>query len=137
MKNTVKITVSALLAVMMLFCIVSCDVGIDTETLWESATYQSDTTLGNGGKSVTVEIKAGERSVILTLKTDKSTLGEALFEHGIVNDPVFFNICNGMAADWSRDQAYWEFKIDGKKQNHGINDVKISGGESFTLEYTK
>ncbi len=137
MKNTIKITVSALLAVIMLLCIVSCQGKIDTAELWESATYLSDTTIGDGEKVVCIEVKAGEKSIVLTVKTDKNTLGESLFEHGIVNDPIFFDTCNGIVADWDRDQAYWAFKIDGKIQNHGINDAKISGGENFTLEYTK
>ncbi len=137
MKKTIRLVLSAALALTMLLCIAACEKSIDTAGLWEGAAYKADSAVGEGGKAVSVEVTAGEKSVILTVKTDKDTLGEALFELGIVNDPSFFNVCNGIVADWNRDQAYWQFKIDGKAQNYGIGEAKISGGESFTLEYTK
>ena len=107
------------------------------EGIWDDATYTSDTTLGEGEKTVTVEVVAADYSVTLTVKTDEENLGDALYKLGIINDPSFFDTCNGMLASWEKDQAYWCFKQDGKKLNYGVGDAKISGGESFSIEYTK
>ena len=120
-----------------LLCFVSCEEKVEKTGLWESATYLSDTTVGIGEKTVTVDIVAGDQTISLTVKTDKETLGEALYELGIINDPSFFDTCNGMVASWDKDQAYWGFKQDGKMLNYGVGDAKINGGESFSIEYTK
>ena len=125
------------MAVIMLLCFVSCAEKVDATGIWENATYLSDTAVGKGEKTVTVEIIAADQSITLTVKTDKDNLGAALYEHGIINDPTFFDTCNGMVASWEKDQAYWAFKQDGKMLNYGVGDAKISGGESFSIEYTK
>ncbi len=141
MKQIMKITSSLLLIAMLLFCAVSCAEKVDTNELWESATYSSDTVIGEGANTVNVEITAGDKTVKLTIKTDKATLGEALFEHGLVNDASFFNVCNGITADWDKEQAYWSFYVGNETAvaNYGINDEKsvTSGEPVYRLVYTK
>ena len=137
MKKTLLNASALILALLTLLTLVSCAEKVDATGLWEDATYLADTTVGKGEKTVTVEIVAAEQSIVLTVKTDKGTLGDALFEHGLINDPAFFNVCNGILASWENDQAYWSFKQNGKMLNYGVNDAEISGGESFSIEYTK
>ncbi len=139
MKQTTKIASSLLLVVVLLFCAASCTGKIDTAALWASATYSADTTLGEGASTVRIEVTAGEKTVTFTIKTDKATLGEALFEHGLVNDPVFFDICNGMKADWNKDKASWAFYVDGELSAFGIGDAKAAatGEHAYKLVYTK
>ncbi len=139
MKQTMKIASSLLLVVIFMFCAVSCAGKIDTAALWASATYSADTTLGEGANTVTVAVEAGEKTVTLTIKTDKATLGEALFEHGLVNDPVFFDTCNGIKADWEKDQAYWAFYIGDEMASFGIGneDAVTTGEHAYKLVYTK
>ena len=128
----------ALLALMlaMLMCLFAC-AEEPAKDLWESATYKENTTLGRGEKEVKVDISIGENLVTLTVKTDKDTLGEALFELGLVNDASFFDVLNGIKADWNADKAYWNFQKDNQPVMHGINDEKISGGEHYRFVYTK
>ena len=137
MKKTFLQISALILCIISLFTVVSCAEKVDATGLWENATYLSDTTIGNGEKTITVEIVAADQSVTLTIKTDKEDLGAALYEHGIINDPSFFDTCNGILASWENDQAYWAFKQNGKMLNYGVNDAEISGGESFSIEYTK
>ena len=137
MKKTLLSAGALILAVITLLCFVSCAEKVDATGIWENATYISDTTVGKGEKTVTVDIVAAEQSITLTVKTDKDNLGAALYELKIINDPTFFDICNGMLASWEKDQAYWAFKQDGKMLNYGVDDAKINGGESFSIEYTK
>ncbi len=139
MKQTIKIITSLLLAVMLLFCFVSCKKQIDTTGLWENAIYRSDTGLGSGANTVKVEVTAAEQTVIFTIKTDKATLGEALFEHELVNDPSFFDTCNGIKADWNKDKAYWTFYVNDERVSYGIGDAKASTSTDATyrIVYTK
>ncbi len=139
MKQTIKITTSLLLAVMLLLCAVSCAEKVEATGLWESATYRSDTTLGSGANTVKVEVTAEEQTVVFTIKTDKATLGEALFEHELVNDPTFFDTCNGIKADWNEDKAYWTFYVNDERVSYGIGDAKASTSTDATyrIVYTK
>ena len=137
MKKTLLQTYTLILCIVSIFALVSCAEKVDATGLWENATYFSDAAVGKGEKTVTVEIIAEDQSITLTVKTDKEDLGAALYEYGIINDPSFFNTCNGILASWEKDQAYWAFKSEGKMLNYGVGDAKISGGESFSIEYTK
>ena len=137
MKKTLIQTSSVILVLVSLLSLVSCFDKVEATGLWESATYLSDTTVGNGSKTVTVEVVAGDQSIIITVKTDKDNLGEALYENGIINDAVFFDTCNGIKAEWNTDQAWWAFKQDGQMLPYGVSDAKINGGESFCIEYSK
>lgn len=139
MKNTVKITVSLILALMIILFAVSCG-GEAEEQLWEIATYTSDTTLGEGENTVTVELTAKERTIVFTIKTDKATLGEALYELQLINDPSFYNVCNGMTADWDKYKSYWAFYVGDETAPalYGIGDAKaVTVGEpTYRIVYT-
>ncbi len=139
MKNTIKITALLLAVTALILCLASCEKTEPPSDLWSSAIYKEDTTLGNGANTVKVKITAGDRSVTLTVKTDKATLGDALYEEGLLNDPSFFDTCNGICANWKKDAAYWGFFVDGELATYGINDeaAATSGTHSYEIVYTK
>lgn len=137
MKKSIATLISVTLSLICLLCFVSCGEKAEPVGLWENATYLTDTTVGNGEKTVTLTVEAAEQSITITLKTDKATLGEAMFEQGLINDPSFFNILNGMEASWEKDQAYWGFYEGETLMPKGVNDTEIAGGESYRFVYTK
>ncbi len=141
MKRTIKVTAALLLILSFLLLATSCGKEIDTAALWEHAMYQSDATVGEGANTVRVTVSAGERSVTLTLQTDKATLGEALFELGLVSDPVFFDTCNGIKADWSKDKASWAFYVGDSETiaDFGIGDIRATtaGEPTYRIVYIK
>jgi hypothetical protein len=138
-----------ILSILSVICLVARDSGevetaptpseetLEAVGLWADAKYLASREIGKGSKTVTVTVVADGKSIALTVKTDKEDLGAALYELGIINDPTFFDTCNGILASWEKDQAYWGFKQDGKMLNYGVGDAKINGGESFSIEYTK
>ncbi len=134
-----RIGASLLLVVMLVFCAVSCAEKVDATGLWENATYLADTTLGDGANTVKVELTAEEQTIIFTIKTDKATLGEALFEHNLINDASFFDTCNGMKADWEKDKAYWAFYVGDGYADFGVGDPKAvtTGNPTYKIVYTK
>ncbi len=150
MKRITLTLLALMLALTCVFCIAACEKNEDTtaETLaegekieatglWANATHLSNTTVGEGTKTVTFTVEAEGKSLTVTLKTDKSTLGEAMFEHDLINDAVFFNTLIGIEASWEKDQAYWAFYEGETMMPHGVNDEKIDGGESYRFVYTK
>lgn len=139
MKSTIKTTVCLLLTLTLLICTAACAENADKTGLWENALYLTDTTLGEGASTVRVELTAQERTITFTLKTDKATLGEALYEQQLINDPSFFDTFNGIKADWDADKAYWAFYVGDDIAPYGVGDAKaVTAGEPvYKIVYTK
>ena len=146
----ITLIIILLLALLCTACAVGCEKPEETtaETLaegekieavglWQDATYLSNTTLGNGAKTVIFTVEAEGKSLTITLKTDKAKLGDAMFEHELINNAEFFDTINGMVASWAKDQAYWAFYKGDTMMPHGVNDENINGGESYRFVYTK
>ena len=136
MKTTNR-ALSLLLIVLTIFSLSACfKPGVDVTGLWEQATYTKDTTLGKGKTTIEVEFVIEEQSVTITLKTDKETLGEALYEHGLINDPSFFDTANGIKADWSINQSWWKVCKGGEMTSAGVSDLTLTNGDHYEIIYT-
>lgn len=115
---------------------------VEKTGLWENATYLSDKEFGEGSKTLVVEIKADDQSVTFTVKTDKSTVGEALLEHELIDGEegqygMYIKSVNGIVADFDIDQSYWAFYIDGEYAMTGVDTTEITDGAVYKLERTK
>lgn len=108
-----------------------------TDALWEDAIYKEDATVGEGEKTITVSIEALDKKIVLTVKTNSANLGDALYNLGLINDASFFNVANGIKADWDADNAWWAFYIGDTMAPHGVDSEAISSGNSYRLVYTK
>ena len=112
------------------------------EGLWANATYSKDTELGTGSKTIAVEVKVGDKSVTFTIHTDKTTLGDALLEHGLIAGEngmygLYVKTVNGMLADYDIDGSYWSFYKGGEMMMSGVDGESISGGEHYEIVYAK
>ena len=142
MKNTIKSTLSILLSVMMVVCMVSCGETIDKEGLWENATYRKDMEFGKGAKTAVVEVKIADQIVTFTIHTDKETVGEAMFEHGLISGDqgefgLYIKAVNGITADYDIDQSYWAFYVNGEYAMSGVDTTTIDETAKYQLAYTK
>ena len=118
MKTTMKSALTVFLAIMMIFCMTACKEE-KLDDLWATATYTENTTLGEGTKTITVEVTANEKTVVFTVKTDAETVGAALLEHNLIAGEegaygLYVKTVNGMLADHDVDQTYWSFTISGE-----------------------
>lgn len=110
--------------------------------LWQTASYTQDTELGQGSKTVEVEIKAEEKAITVTVHTDADTLGSALLEQELIAGEeseygLYIKVVNGIKADYDTDKAYWAFYQNGEYMNTGVDGTSITGGEHYELIYTK
>lgn len=141
MKRVINSTISVLLVLMCVICLVSCN-AVDKTGVWENATYRKDMSFGDGAKVVVVEVKAEDQTVTFTLNTDKDTVGAALLEHELIAGEeseygLYVKTVNGMLADYDIDQSYWGFYIDGEYAMSGVDTTEIVEGSVYKLEYTK
>jgi len=141
MKNTMKSVLSIFLAVMMIFCMTACKEE-KVDDLWAGATYTENTTLGEGTKTITVEVTANEKTVVFTVKTDAETVGAALLEHNLIAGEegaygLYVKTVNGMLADYDVDQTYWSFTIAGEMAMTGVDQTELVDGTVYGLVRTK
>ena len=142
MKKTLNNILCVTLSLVFIICLASCGNTIAKEGLWEDATYRKDTTLGGGETTVLVEVKVDDQSVTFTIKTDKTTLGDALLEHELIDGEdseygLYVKVVNGITADYDVDQSYWGFYKDGEYLMSGVDTTEINDGEHYEIVYSK
>ncbi|MBQ6897849.1 MAG: DUF4430 domain-containing protein [Clostridia bacterium] len=117
--------------------------GASEETgLWADAAYTEDKEFGVGEKTLVCEVKAEDKTVTFTVKTDKKTVGEALIEHGLIEGDkgpygLYIKKVNGILADYDINQRYWAFYIDGEMAMSGVDGTDITEGVTYQLVYSK
>ena len=140
MKTATRLTL-LLLALVMSLCFVAC-ADVEKTGAWETATYDRNTELGEGQKTVTVKVVADTQELTFILHTDKETLGDALLEHALVDGEqgpygLYVKAVNGIVADYDADQTYWSLTKAGEMMMVGVDGVKITDGEQYELTRTK
>ena len=140
MKTATRITL-LLLALLMTFSFVAC-ADVDKTGAWETATYDRNTELGEGAKTITVKVVAEEQELTFTIHTDKTTLGEALKEHELIAGEesefgMYVKKVNGIVADYDVDQTYWSLSKNGVDMMVGVDGAEIADGEQYELTKAK
>ena len=140
MKKLLTSTCVLLVVVLPLLCFVSCNE--EDKDLWADAKYTENVTLGEGAKTVTVDVIADNKTVTFTIMTDKNTVGDALVEHGLLEGEegdfgLYVKKVNGMEADFDKDQTYWAFYINGEYAMVGVDMTEIVDGSIYRLVRTK
>lgn len=146
MKKVIKSGISIILALLLVFSLISCNKAEKEKdvqpSLWDSATYTEDKEFGKGSKKVEVKVKAEDKTITFTVNTEKETVGEALLEHKLIAGDeseygLYVKTVNGILADYDVDKSYWAFYINGEYATSGVDTTPIVEGESYSLEYTK
>ena len=134
MKNILKRSLALLFAIIM---VVMCFAGCKAK----EEKVSSDITASTAVTKFTVDIilKDGETKSV-EISTAKKTLGEALYEKGLVKkqefESGFYTEIDGVKADYSVDNSWWCVKQNDKMTQKGINDLQVKNGDKFSIEYT-
>ena len=142
MKRTIKQSIALILSLIFILCLTSCSSTQDSTSLWENATYKTDMQFGEGARTVVVQVVVEDKTVTFTVKTDKTIVGDALTEHGLIDGEegpygLYIKSVNGIAADYDVDQSYWAFNINGEYAMTGVDTTEITEGATYQLVYTK
>lgn len=110
--------------------------------LWKDAKYTEDTEVGEGAVTVKVKVVAEDKSITLTVHTDRDMLGAALIDNELVSGEeseygLYIKFVNGIEADYDKNQAYWAISKDGEYLMTGADTTPIADGENYELTYTK
>ena len=118
------------------------DSEIPKQGLWTDATYRKNTELGEGEKTFTLEVAAEDKAVTFTVKTNATTVGEALVALGLVEGEnaqygLYIKKVNGILADYNVDSTYWAFYINGSYAMSGVDSTDIVNGATYKLSREK
>lgn len=117
----------------------------------DSVTTVADTTenadelniLGEGENHFTfkvVDIDGNEK--VYTVNTDKTVVGEALLELGLIEGEagdygLYVKKVDGILADYDVDQTYWAFYINGEYAMSGVDTTEIENGAEYSFKIEK
>ena len=153
MKKLTALILSAL----MMFSLVACSENPSSQTdnnensqiaenteagLWANAVYTEDTEVGEGANTVAITVMAEEKSIVITLKTDETNLGQALRKSGFVQGSdgdygLYISHVNGIKAVYEEDGAYWSFLDgEGNYMSTGVDGIELTGNDAYQLAYT-
>lgn len=123
-----KRTLSALLALVMLFTLVAC--GKKVKKLSDPVSFTV----------IVTDLEGNETTFEYT--SDATSVGEALVAEGLVvgheaSYGLYIDAVNGIDADWDNDQTYWAFYINGEYATTGISDTEITADTIYGLSLTK
>ena len=123
-----KRTLSALLALVMLFTLAAC--GKKAEKLSDPVSFTVIVTDLEGNKTT------------FEYTSEAASVGEALVAEGLVvghetSYGLYIDAVNGIAANWDKDQTYWAFYINGEYATTGISDTEITADTIYGLTLTK
>lgn len=96
--------------------------------------------LGEGEKSFTFTITdADGNETELTVNTDKTIVGEALQELGLLAGEegpygLYVKTVNGITYDYDADGKYWAFYINGEYAMTGVDETEIENGATYSFK---
>ncbi len=76
------------------------------------------------------------------LSTDKSTVGDALLEEGLIEgEPGAYGLyvkkVNGIVADYDIDKTYWAFYVNGEYAFAGVDATPVEEGATYSFKVEK
>ena len=151
-KKLIRISAALLIAAAASVSLWSCknDSKDITDTTVPESTAQKtpDTTdgkqtVGEGSTSFDFQVTDAEGTTVsFTVKTDKTTVGEALSDAGLIEGEegqygLYVKTVNGVKADYDTDGTYWAFYIDGEYAMTGVDKTDINENSVYELKIEK
>ena len=111
-----KKVLALILTLAMMLSLAACGAQQSSGGLWDGASYTEDTELGEGAKTLSVEVTAEDKTITFTIHTDAENLRGALEENGLVSGDeseygLYVKSVNGIAADYDADEVRDAFDL--------------------------
>lgn len=125
-KKLCSLILSMMLIVAMAFCATGCG--------------NKNKTVGTGDKEFTFTVVDAEgKETVFEVKTDKTTVGEALVEEGLIVGEeseygLYVKTVNGITVDYDTDGKYWAFYVNDEYATSGVDSMDIVEGDSYAFK---
>ena len=108
-----------------------------------SSEENKPTVLGEGKTSFSFSVTYKDgKTDYFTINTDKTTVGEALSELGLIEGEestygLYVKSVNKVPLDFNKDGLYWAFYEDGKYAQKGVDKTDIKSGVKYAFKASK
>ena len=141
MTKVLSILTAFLVLLTLTLGFVGCQEEFDPTDFWEISSIREDTSFGNGTNTLSITVTMGEKSILLTIKTDAATVKDALLEHELIDGEqqaigYMMTTLIGIAAEYEVNGAYWAFKQNGEFVMTGIDSTPITGDAAYEFVYS-
>ena len=135
-----------LLAMMWALVLILCTAGcgsVGGSTPEEEPVVHDGQTIGEGSVTFAAQIESLDGTKIsFTVKTDKTIVGEALQELGVLKGEegpygLYIKAVNGKTLDYDKDGAYWACYVDGAYAVTGVDETTIVETSVYLLRAEK
>ncbi len=134
-KKILSLLLAVLLIAAMATLVCGCDDKKNGSEISSGQVVQTE--LGKGATTIFVEVTDLDgKQAKFTVKTDKTTVGEALVEVGILgeSDNGLYNTVNGKTIKYEETGKYWAFYVDGSYAMEGADTTKIEAGKTYAFK---
>lgn len=135
-----KKALAIVLALVMVLTLAGCTRFVEVK---EGVTVKDGDLVGKGDTTFNLEIvdDKGE-SIHITVNTDKTIVGEALEELGLIEGEegpygIFTKSVNGIVAVYEETGTYWAFYANGEYSLVGMDVAEIEPGTDYKLAVEK
>lgn len=150
-KHSIKKLLSFILCIVLIAAMALFATGCNDNTPADTTPSVSDTTPSETESPIPSDVTVkgeGETAFYFNVtdldgtvtkflvKTDKTTVGEALLEAGLITGEqgdygLYVTAVNGISADWATENAYWSFLIGGEYAQTGVDSTSIAAGATY------
>ena len=129
------------LIVAMALCLGAC--GKKEVAEYSTEVIENGKSYGSGANEFIYKVVDPDgNEVSATIKTDKTTVGDALLELNLIAGDVgdyglYVTTVNNITLDWDRDAMYWAVYVNGEYGLVGIDLTEIENGAEYTLKAEK
>ena len=145
-KTSVFFLALVLIAAMALFAGCTTDQqkgdGASTTTTTTASQTSNENERGTGKTTFSfVVTKLDKTSKTYTVHTDKTTVGAALLEVGLIAGSdseygLMVETVDGLKLEYNADKAYWAFYVDGEYAMTGVDSTVIEAGKVYGFTAT-
>lgn len=154
LMKTLSIIVCVVLTAAMALCMSGCsdnnttaptDHGTVTTTMAAPTDNETDSgnVKGEGATVFTFEVEQADGTkATYEVHTDKTTVGDALVELGLIAGEestygLYVKTVDGVTLDYDKDGKYWAFYVGGEYAMSGVDTTTITAGETYTFKAEK
>lgn len=113
---------------------------VETTAPETTETQEETNVLGEGATKFTFAVTDAEgKQTVYQINTDKTTVGDALVELGIIAGEeseygLYVKTVNGTTVDYDTDGKYWAFYINGEYASTGVDATDIEAGATYSFK---
>ena len=130
------------MAMLLMLAVTGCG-GVGADQPQSEPVVADGDVIGEGAVTFAAQVEDLDgKTVSFTVKTDKTIVGEALQDLGVLQGEegpygLYIKTVNGVTLDYDKDGAYWAFYVDGAYATAGVDETNIVETSVYLIKAEK